>query len=208
MNMMRFLMAGVLLCVSVNASAAEKAVVLMQRFFDTVQTLQADFKQTLDTPKGSRQASGRLWLSRPGQFRWVYDQPEPQEIVSDGKTLWLYDKGLDQVIERNLSGAIDNTPAALLAGSQALTTRFNVTALPMQDGLYGVELTPKSKDNQGFEKVRMRFADNAALLQTMELVDELGQTVQLRFTRVQVNPKLGAAQFRFVAPAGVDVLRQ
>lgn len=196
---------------STSANAAgtpEKGVVLMQRFFDTVQTLQADFEQTLDTPKGQKQASGRLWLSRPGQFRWVYEQPDPQEIVSDGKTLWIYDNGLDQVIERNLNGVLDNTPAALLAGNNALTTQFKVTALPTQDGVYGVELTPKGQDNQGFEKVRMRFTDKAGLLQAMELVDGLGQTVRLRFTRLQVNAKLNAAQFRFVAPPGVDVLKQ
>lgn len=204
-------LAGLLLAISSNAFAADpaqKSIELMQRFFDTVKTLQADFQQTVETKKGPRQASGRLLLSRPGQFRWIYDQPDPQEIVSDGKTLWLYDKGLEQVTERALSGAIDSTPAALLAGNNVLATQFTIKALPAQDGLYPVELTPKTADNQGFEKLRMIFTDKRALLQAMELTDSLGQTVRLRFSGVRVNQKISAEQFRFVAPAGVDVVKQ
>ena len=52
------------------------------------------FTQRVYDKKGAviQNSSGLLYLSRPGKFRWVYMNPEPQEIVSDGKNVWIYDE--------------------------------------------------------------------------------------------------------------------
>jgi outer membrane lipoprotein carrier protein len=40
----------------------------------------------------------------------------------------------------------------------------------------------------------------------MELVDKLGQTTTLEFTQVRRGMKLADSVFRFVPPAGADVI--
>jgi outer membrane lipoprotein carrier protein len=40
----------------------------------------------------------------------------------------------------------------------------------------------------------------------MTLVDRLGQTTALEFSRVERNPRFDATTFTFVAPPGVDVV--
>jgi outer membrane lipoprotein carrier protein len=40
----------------------------------------------------------------------------------------------------------------------------------------------------------------------MELRDNFGQTTLIRFTRLQANPVQDAGRFRFVPPAGADVI--
>jgi outer membrane lipoprotein carrier protein len=40
----------------------------------------------------------------------------------------------------------------------------------------------------------------------MELYDNFGQTTQIRFSKVERNPALPAATFKFTPPAGVDVV--
>jgi outer membrane lipoprotein-sorting protein len=42
----------------------------------------------------------------------------------------------------------------------------------------------------------------------MELTDSFGQTILLRFSKVQRNPKLIPEAFRFDPPPGVDVLSE
>jgi outer membrane lipoprotein carrier protein len=40
---------------------------------------------------------GVLKAQEPNRFYWKTAEPYPQEIVTDGKTLWVYDPDLAQV---------------------------------------------------------------------------------------------------------------
>ena len=71
------------------------------------------------------------------------------------------------------------------------------------DGIEVVEATPKGGD-ASFERVKIGFAANQPV--NMEIHDSFGQVTVLRFTRFEANPALPAALFRFVAPAGADVV--
>ncbi len=66
-----------------------------------------------------------------------------------------------------------------------------------------VEATPKVSDS-GFERVRLGFSGSD--LKAMELHDSFGQTTLIRFSRLERNPVLPAATFRFAPPAGVDMV--
>jgi outer membrane lipoprotein carrier protein len=44
------------------------------------------------------------------------------------------------------------------------------------------------------------------VLRRMTLVDRLGQTTALEFSRVERNPRFDASTFTFVPPPGVDVV--
>ena len=43
-------------------------------------------------------AEGRLTVKRPGKMRWEYTIPEPQSIITDGKTMWIYQPADNQVM--------------------------------------------------------------------------------------------------------------
>ena len=63
-----------------------------------------------------RSAAGRLYLQKPGKFRWDYSEPSEQLILADGKQIWFYDKDLQQANVRNMDASLANTPAVLLSG--------------------------------------------------------------------------------------------
>jgi hypothetical protein len=71
------------------------------------------------------------------------------------------------------------------------------------DGLEFVEATPRGGD-ASFERVKIGFAANRPV--SMEIHDSFGQVTVLRFTQFEPNPALPASLFRFVAPAGADVV--
>ena len=74
---------------------------LLERFYDEVATFSADFEQAVLDENLNRieESAGRMWIARPGKFRWDYEPPLEQQIVSDGERVWVYDVELEQVAE-------------------------------------------------------------------------------------------------------------
>jgi outer membrane lipoprotein carrier protein len=190
---------------SLAAPASADAKARLEVFVDGTKGLKASFTQTVIDRAGRKtsEASGNLFFSRPGKFRWVYQKPYAQLIVGDGKKLWIHDEDLDQVTVRKLDHALGDSPAALLAGDNNIEKLFNLKDGGLKDGLEWLEATPKAKEGS-FERVRMGFKGDD--LQVMELKDNFGQTTVLRFSNLQRNPALGASLFRFSPPKGVDII--
>jgi outer membrane lipoprotein carrier protein len=160
--------------------------------------------QVLKTKTG-KTSSGTFVFARPGKFIWTYQKPYEQLLQADGETLYLYDKDLNQVTTRKLGGALGSSPAAILFGSNDLEKNFTLAEAGTHDGLEWLNATPKSKDTT-FEQIGIGLKDGFP--QAMELKDNFGQTVMLKFTNVQRNPALGAQTFKFDVPKGAEVVNQ
>lgn len=177
----------------------------LKNFLQGSRTVKAQFTQTVQDRNGKQiqTASGTMQFSRPGKFRWEYAKPYPQLIVGDGSRVWMYDADLNQVTVRKLDQALGNTPAALLAGNNAIEQNFTLAEAGKIDGLEWVEATPKGKESS-FERIRLAFRD--ATLEAMELRDHFGQTTLIRFAGLVLNPKLDPKLFTFEPPQGADVV--
>ncbi len=198
--------AGAVLLLLTLPAHAGPAIDRLNAFFAQQGALRAEFVQTVQgaafaQPEESR---GTLLMQRPGKFRWDYTQPYEQQIVADGKRLWIYDVDLEQVVVKPLDQALGDTPALLLSGDGDLAQRFDINELTdRNDGLLWVELLPKQADT-GFKAVRLGFDKTS--LRSMELVDGFDQVTRLAFANVQTGIKLPADSFVFVPPKGVDVI--
>lgn len=188
-----------------NGAQDDRSAQNLERYLAGLSSLQADFHQ-LSTVSGgdeAREASGRLYLQKPGRFRWDYRQPSPQLIISDGVNLWLYDQELEQVTVKPIDESLTTTPALLLAGKASVAESFTITAGGSQNGLDWVRLTPKRTDTD-FNEFRLGFAGGE--LKAMELRDKLQQTTRIEFSGVKRNTRLAGNLFQFSPPAGVDVI--
>ncbi len=122
----------------------------------------ADFFQEsrISTLDRLQRARGRVSVrfdyerKRPGQvplvmFHWEYQEPTRQEIVSDGKTLWVYLPENNQVIQSDVemvSQARENDPMTFLTGLGNLSRDFQIGfAEPNRDarGNYILDLRPR-----------------------------------------------------------------
>lgn len=195
------LLAAIALSTPVHAGGVER----LKAFIAGAKTAEADFSQTVSDKSGrvSQQASGTMAFARPGKFRWDYARPYEQIIVGDGVKLWLYDKDLDQVTVKPLGDVIAGTPAALLAGDDAIEKYFSLKNAGESDGLEWLVATPKNRDTT-FERIRMGFkGDN---LVQMELFDFFGQRTLLKLSGFVRNPAIPASRFKFTPPKGADVI--
>lgn len=199
----RAALTALLLAIPLLANAG--GVDSLRSFFQTTQSLRANFQQTVVDNQGRKvqEVTGTMQLQRPGKFRWDYNKPYVQVIVGDGARVWLYDPELSQVTVRSLDQALGNTPAALLAGSKEMEKSFTLKDEGRQDDLDWVLATPKTPES-GFEKVFLGFRNDR--LQEMELHDSFGHMTVIEFSKLEANPKLSPQAFRFVPPAGADVV--
>ncbi len=97
-------------------------------------TLHAKFKQaTLADQRVLRRASGKMWVKRPGLFRWSVIKPMQTLLVINKTTAWNYDKDLMQATKQHLSKAQGLNAASLLSGdAKDLASRFQVKQLSTQ----------------------------------------------------------------------------
>ena len=188
-----------------NAAAEGSPASDVEKYIAGLATWSADFKQTIadDSGKVLRTAGGKLYLQRPGKFRWDYSEPSEQLVLADGKQIWFYDKDLAQANVRDMDATLASTPAVLLSGGGPVSSQFDITALPPSGGLEWYQLIPKHTDTD-FQLVRIGFAKGE--LASMFLADKLNQVTQLSFTHQSRNAKFAPDLFTFTPPAGVDVI--
>lgn len=188
--------------VSADNAAGQKKV---ESFLQGLQSLKANFKQTLSDRAGEivETATGELAIRRPDRFRWDYREPNQQVIVADGSRIWLYDSDLEQVTVRKLDATLSATPAMLLSGQGNLQDNFTVVQTLQEATVQWVRMEPK-RDDTDFKWVRLGF--DSTTLKYMQLADKLGQTTTLEFSQLQRNPAIDPSQFTFTVPAGADVI--
>lgn len=198
-------LALMLFCCAVGAADNTAGRQKVEGFLQGLQSLQANFKQTLSDRAGTvvEQASGELAIRRPDRFRWDYREPNQQVIVADGTRIWLYDSDLEQVTVRKLDATLSATPAMLLSGQGNLQDNFTVVQTSQEGATQWVRMEPK-RDDTDFKWVRLGF--DGATLKFMQLADKLGQTTTLEFSQLQRNPAIDSSRFTFTVPVGADVI--
>ena len=204
------LFAFLLTCNAFFMSSANASQQLLSGFFEEVTTLSAHFDQRVVDETGFvlENSSGKFFLSRPGQFRWDYDSQDPdyergQQIVADGESIFMYDPDLDQVTKRSLIDALGQVPSLLLVQTGAeIDSHFNISDFGVIDGLSWVGLKPKD-ENAGYQQLMIGFLGEE--INTITLLDGLGNETRLSLTVVRANVELEDDVFAFVAPEGVDV---
>jgi outer membrane lipoprotein carrier protein len=186
---------------------AGAAVDRLQDFYRNFTSMSADFVQTLKDADGEviQESSGKLILQRPGKFRWDYEQPYPQQIVTDGTRLWIYDQDLEQVTVKSAEETIGNAPSLVLSGERPLEDDFSINDLGERDGLLWSELIPRNKESD-FSTVKIAFEAGNNALALMVLADNFGQTTTIKFSSVKANPDIDDKTFFLVVPQGVDIV--
>lgn len=177
----------------------------LKRFFSDVKTVQASFSQSVIDDAGEQleAQTGMFYLSRPGKFRWDYLN-SGQQIIADGKNVYMYDKDLEQVTVRPVQNALNQVPSMLLVDTGVdIESYFNVSGLPPVDGVEWVLLEPL-QDEAGYEQLKIGF--KGTVLHAIHLRDALGNDTRLELAEIKQNMTLDSSLFIFEVPEGADVL--
>lgn len=169
-----------------NLSPQQLATVeAVNKYFNTVDTIEGKFVQT--GPDGS-QATGYFVIDRPGKMRFRYYPPSKLDIIADGKTVAVDDKGAEQQTLMLLS----ETPLRFLLDKNIDLTREAVvksvsadsdliTVVLQDDALYGAGQLTLIFDARTIELKQWTVTDAQGLDTTVAVYEVK--------TGTQTNPK-------------------
>ena len=193
-----------MLLMSVCVSADSTPVQKLQEFISRAKNLQAEFTQTSldEVGKVIQTSQGDFYLQQPGKFRWNYNSPYEQQIVSKDGKVWFYDADLEQLIIKKIDQSIGDTPALLLSGSVDLNEKYTIVRDREEGDILWLKLTPKNTESS-FKYILVGL--KGEMLYGMELSDNFGQLTQIIFSNITMPKSLAPDIFEFTAPEGTDV---
>jgi len=177
----------------------------LEAFLEKTQSLSANFQQKLVDQYGYllQQSTGTLKMQRPGKFRWDYVLPYPQNIISNGEKIWMYDSELEQVNVRKYDQLLASSPINLLDKKQKLDIEFIIKSMPSSENQNWIKLLPKNAESD-FKAMVVGLQNGN--IKTMRFVDNFNQQTDIEFEQLVVNPSFNSSEFEFNAPEGTDVI--
>jgi outer membrane lipoprotein carrier protein len=193
---------SLMLSFNIQAGGNAEDIQQLRNLLQPISSLSAQFKQQVTDADGFQlqQSEGLFQVAQPNNLRWIVEQPMPQQVISNGLTLWLYDPDLEQVIVKPFDASIESTPAILFSGD---LTRLDSAYFIRQLSPDVFQLTPEQGGSL-FSELQIIFVDQ--LPASISLTDSLGQVTRIAFSDVQLNPSLPAALFEFEIPGDIDVI--
>jgi outer membrane lipoprotein carrier protein len=197
---------------AVWAQSLEEVVGRIESTYGRIQDLRADFSQVSHNKSLGQdiKAEGTVFLKRGGKMRWDYASPSPQQIVSDGKFLWVYTPELNQVNKGEAPKALAGPAGSFLAGLGKLREEFTVRFLNPANrtdpsGRPVLDLAPKSP-TPFLSRLVLTVDPKDHVVRQAVIYDQLQNTVTMTFNKIATNSGLPDSLFVFTPPAGAAVV--
>lgn len=180
----------------------------LETAYGKMNDLKGEFSQTAFNKSLNQTipAHGTMYMKRGGKLRWEYAEPTPQQIVSDGKTLWVYTPSLNQVNVGDAPEALAGPAGSFLAGLGRVREHFEVRFLnPAEpradDGTVVLDLTPR-QPQPTMTRLLLSVDPRGWQVRRAVVYDQFENTVTMQFEQLAVNSGLADTLFTFVPPQG------
>jgi len=188
--------------------ALDEVVRSVEAAYGRMTDLKADFSQTAFNKSLNQTipARGAVYLKKGGKLRWEYTEPTPQQIVSDGKTIWIFTPQLNQVNTGPAPEALAGPAGSFLTGLGKLREHFNVRFLDPAsprdaEGNVVLDLTPK-QPLPTLTRLILSLDPKSWDVRKAIVHDQFENTVTMTFTKLAINSGLDDKLFVFTPPKG------
>ena len=209
----KFIIKSVLFAAIFGASA--QAAVKLPALLQEVQTqyqkstgVQAQFDQLTDikATKQVKKAKGRIWIQRPNKLRWETLEPDPNVLVSDGKTFWFYTPPFDkdergQVIIKKTAQVQTQFLNALLSGSFDFS---NGSTSIEEKGKNSFILKPKAGTAGDVLAAQITINPESHIITEVILTHTSGNRTEIKLRDINLSSKLDDKLFKFVPDRHTD----
>jgi outer membrane lipoprotein-sorting protein len=161
-------------------------------YLDGIRTMTAKFAQA--TANGG-DASGYLWVQRPGKMRFQYDPPNELLLLADMFYLYSWDPDLKQMQKTGLK----STPAwFLLRDPISFTDGVVVTRFQHSGNTVQVTVVQSAEPDAG--SLTMVFTENPLVLRQWTVIDQRGKTTNVTLSQLQYGMALDPKLFQYQDP--------
>ncbi|MBI5236713.1 MAG: outer membrane lipoprotein chaperone LolA [Deltaproteobacteria bacterium] len=191
------------------ALEAEPIISAMQARYEKISTVTAVFTQEVSTQTGGvLKSEGEFFFKKPGRMKWLYTMPEKDVVVSNGKTLWVFQPDLNQVIEKPMEAGAGALVISFLSGLGELKDEFDITLAAVNDDAknHVLNLEPK-KTHPGIKRMTMELDKKTLIVVKTVVQDHLGNTTAITFSGIKTDIPLKDSFFEYKPPKGAAVVR-
>ena len=181
----------------------------LQQRYQGIRDFSADFTHTYRGGALRTQTTeqGTVVVKKPGRMRWVYNQPEKKEFVSDGTKIYSYVPQDRQVVVTSVPPDNQASSAALfLAGKGDLARDFTPMYVnsPIA-GALALKLTPRHPEPD-YDYLVVVVDPVSLQIRAIATLDKQGGESTITFTKLKENQGIADKEFAFRIPRGVDVI--
>ncbi len=198
---------------AVEAQNTMQALNRAEATYRAIETLRADFTQTLDNPMlgGSLVSRGTLLLAPPSRFAMHFTEPDGDRIVSDGTWLWIYlpSSVPNQVMRQPIPSRGAATPNLLAQFVDRPLEHYRASYIGSDSDLGEivdvVSLVPRRSDDP-FTEAEVSISRATGLVRRLMVLEPAGQRRTILFERLQPNVGISEAELEFAVPPGARVI--
>jgi outer membrane lipoprotein carrier protein len=200
---------------TVAAQPAARAVDRAVAAYERLNTLRAEFTQTITNPLTDTRltARGEFVRRAPNLLSITFSDPAGDRIVADGEAVWVYlpSSAPGQVMKFS-SGNL--TAARIDPASQFLIeprTRFTISDAGIASvrgrATRQVVLVPR-QSNGAFTRARLWIDEQDSMIRQFEITEPSGLVRHVVITRLQPNVAVRPSVFEFTPPQGARIIDQ
>ncbi len=200
-----------------TAPSAAHVAAQVQTFYDQTRTVQTAFAQSHYDRVYRRTTTSRgvLTISRPGKLRFDYLGGDGKVVVSNGRTLTVYEPGDEGEAGQYMRAPVasEGIPSALgfLTGDARLDSDFSFRLMDAArfnwDG-HVLELRPRAAQ-AAYHRVFLYVDANpasAGVVRRVIIQDHDGNLNRFAFSRMRFNRDVSASRFEFRPPSGARAI--
>jgi len=185
-----------------QAQGIEEVLQRVQNFYAGVQSLRGEFLQETLFPHGQRETrSGKLWMKKPGLFRWEYYSPEKFIIISDSRNLYVYYPEENQAYVYPSGKALSSQLAlGFMSGRGDIRKDLRLESFKAHENdFWELNFLPAYQDAQ-IEKIVMKINLQSGEVREIVLHYFSGERVKILFKNLEYNINITNKLFEFQPP--------
>jgi outer membrane lipoprotein carrier protein len=193
--MKRIILIFLFLIINIAAQDSDQRLKTLQDTFEKVNDLSVD---VIQKSGGEEVLSGKLFYKKQNRF---YLDLKNNLIVSDGSSIWNYNKKQNKVI----INTVDESDPSFFSFNSFVydyPSKCNITS--GQNGNVLV-LIPKTGSDLNFNSAKLRI-NNENLPDKIILEGSAAGEVEIIFSNYNINRKLSDSKFQFTPPEGSSVI--
>ena len=178
----------------------------MAENLDSVEAVACGIEQVkvLKQLEGAIRMEGPLLYQKPHFIKLELGGDENISLFSDGETIWLVDRDLEDVEKFSIQGADKERrlssllPPLFFLTHEEIEERFETSAVPPERWAHRLELTPKSQGDYPFKRLVVDLSGRFRT-QRMRMEFENGDSVETRLKNCVKRPRTSRLAFQYLA---------
>ncbi len=191
-----------------NAQTIDEVLNKIQYFYENTKSIKADFiQETVFLDKSKEIRTGKVWIKKPGKFRWEYQIPEKFLIISDGFQIFVYYPEEKEVLIYP-SGKVISSQLALgfMSGRGNIKKDLKLESFKiLNEKEWKISFLPVSKDTY-IEKIVLTVNLDTGEVKEFYFINTSREKVKIIFKNLKYNLDLKNNIFTFIPPKNSKVL--